>query len=68
VIAREIGDQRGQGTTLFNMSLALDQLGERQRAIPLAETALDIYEQIEDPNAETARRRLAEWRGEDPTS
>ncbi len=46
------------------MSLAYDQLGERDRAIPLAEAALQIYEQIEDPNAEKVRRKLAQWRAE----
>ena len=46
------------------MSLTLDTLGERARAIELAAAALVIYEQIEDPNAEQVRRALAAWRGE----
>ena len=46
------------------MSLALDQLGDRARAIAHAEAALKIYEQIEDPRADKVRKQLAEWRGE----
>ncbi len=63
-IHREVGDLRGEGNALFNKSLSLDKLGERPQAITHAEAALKIYEQIEDPAAETARRKLAEWRGE----
>jgi hypothetical protein len=44
------------------MSLELDQLGERAQAIQLAEQALIIREQIEDPNAAKVREQLAEWR------
>jgi hypothetical protein len=43
------------------MSLALDQLGERTRAIANAEAALEIYVEIEDPGAERVRRKLAKW-------
>ena len=34
------------------MSLALDKLGNRAKAIECARAALKIYEEIEDPNAE----------------
>ena len=61
-IAREIGDRRGEGNALWNMSLALDQLGERAQAIQHAEQALIIREQIEDPNAAKVRAKLATWR------
>ena len=47
---------------LWNMSLALDQLGEHSQATRHAEQALTIYEQIEDPNAAQVRAQLAEWR------
>ena len=43
------------------MSLELDKLGERAKAIEHARGALAIYEQIEDPNAVKVRRRLKEW-------
>ena len=62
LIDREIGDRRGEGDDLWNMSLALDQLGERAQAIQHAEQALTIYEQIEDPNAAEVRAQLAAWR------
>jgi hypothetical protein len=40
------------------MSLALDKLGERTQAIAHAETALKIFEAIEDPNAGKVREQL----------
>jgi len=43
--------------------LALDRLGERAQAIAHAETALKIYEQIEDPHAGMVRGQLAKWKG-----
>ena len=60
-IAREIGDRRGEGITLWNMSLALDQLGQRAQAIECARAAINILEDIEDPNAEMVKRKLQEW-------
>ena len=61
-IVRETGDLRGEGNTLWNISLGLDQLGGRELALVNAEAALGIFEQMESPNAEKVRRRLAEWR------
>ena len=46
---------------LSNLSLALDQLGDRKKAIAHAEAALTIFEQIEDPNAGKVRSALEEW-------
>jgi predicted RNase H-like HicB family nuclease len=46
------------------MSLALDQLGDRAEAIANAQAALEILVEIEDPNAEMVRRKLAEWGAE----
>ena len=60
-IAREIGHRRGEGNALWNMSLAPDQLGDRPHAIANAQAALKILVEIEDPSAETVRRKLAEW-------
>ena len=45
------------------MSLALDKLGQRPEAIDHAKAALEIFEQIESPDAEKARQKLAEWQG-----
>jgi tetratricopeptide (TPR) repeat protein len=61
VITREIGDRQGEGRALFNMSLALDQLGDRTQAIAIAQAALKIFLEIEEPDAEMARKQLAEW-------
>ena len=48
---------------LWNMSLALGQLGERAQAIHYAEQALTIFlEQIEEPYATQVRAQLATWR------
>jgi hypothetical protein len=43
------------------MSLALDQLGDRPRAIANAGAALKIFVEIEDPHTEIVRMKLAEW-------
>jgi hypothetical protein len=66
-IVREIGDAKGEGNALWNMSLALDQLGARSQAIQYAEQALIIREQIEDPNAATIRAQLGAWREQKDT-
>jgi len=60
-ITREIGDRRGEGNSLWNTSLALYKFGNRSQAIAYAEAALEIYEQIEDPNAALLCRALEEW-------
>ena len=62
-IARKIEYRRGEGDALFNMSLALEKLGQRPEAIDHAKAALVIFEQIESPDAEKARQKLAEWQG-----
>ena len=62
-ITRRIEYRRGEGDALFNMSLALDKLGQRPEAIDSAKAALVIFEQIESPDAEKARQKLAEWQG-----
>jgi tetratricopeptide (TPR) repeat protein len=62
-IAREIGDRLGEGNALFNMSLALYETGKKEQSIGNAKSALQIYEQIESPNAEAVRQRLKEWLG-----
>ena len=60
-ITRETGDRRGEGNALWNRALALDELGRRDEAIADAHAALQIYEQIEDPNADKVRQSLADW-------
>jgi tetratricopeptide (TPR) repeat protein len=61
--AREIGHRQGEGIALWNMSLTLEVLGERQQAIEHAEAALVIYEQIEDPWVGKVRKQIEEWKG-----
>jgi len=63
-IAREIGDRRGEANALYNWGNELVKLGEGDRAIEMIEAALAIYEQIESPWAEKARKGLAELKGE----
>jgi hypothetical protein len=46
------------------MSLSVDKLGDRAQAMTLAEAALKIFEAIESPYAEGARRQLDVWRGQ----
>ncbi|MDD4580212.1 MAG: tetratricopeptide repeat protein [Methanothrix sp.] len=52
-IFREIEDESGEGRSLWNMSLALDQLGNRTQAIECAKAVLKILEDIEDPRADS---------------
>ncbi len=61
-IAREIGDRQGEANALLNGAIALAKLGKQAEAIPRAESALKIFEQIESPDAATTRAALAEWR------
>jgi tetratricopeptide (TPR) repeat protein len=62
VIAREIGDLRGEANALYCIGLALDLLGQCAEAIAQAEAVLAIYEQIESAWAVRVRQMLAEWR------
>jgi tetratricopeptide (TPR) repeat protein len=49
VIAREIGDRRGEGSSLANLGVAYASLGETGKAIALLEQALAIGRAIKDP-------------------
>jgi len=60
-IAREIGDRRGEGADLGNLGLAYDSTGNRARAVECMKQALAVFEAIESPYAERARRKLREW-------
>jgi hypothetical protein len=44
------------------MSLAHNKLDKPSEAIKNAESALQIYEQIESPAVAKVRKQLAEWR------
>ena len=62
-IDRETGDKRGEGNALWNMALAYEKMGDRREAVSLAAASLEIFEAIEDPNAEKVRRALQKWKG-----
>ncbi len=61
-IAREIGDRRGEGQTLFNSADELYKLGDRQEAMERMQGAAEIFEEIDSPHAEQARSILTKWR------
>lgn len=60
-IDQEMADPHSGGDEFWNMSLAVDKLGGRERAVQLANAALKIYEMIDDPKAEKVRKQLQEW-------
>src|SRR6266498_3586081 len=60
-IASQIGDIQAQANALFNLSLALDQTGDRKQAIAQAEIALELFEIAEHPYAQVVKERLIEW-------
>lgn len=60
-IACDIEDLDGKCDALFNLSLELYNIGQRAKAIESAKAALQLFEEIESPNAEQVRRVLAEW-------
>jgi tetratricopeptide (TPR) repeat protein len=61
-IARVFGDPYGEGKALWSMSLALDKLNDRTQAIGHAKAALEIFEQMQEPLAESVRKQLSQWR------
>jgi len=54
VIAREIGDRRGEGADLGNLGLAYSGLGQVEKAIEYYEKALVIAREIGDRRGEGA--------------
>jgi len=51
-IQREIGDGRGEGSTLGNLGVAYDSLGQVEKAIEYHEQALEISREIGDRRGE----------------
>jgi tetratricopeptide (TPR) repeat protein len=49
VIAREIGDRRGEGNTLGSLGLTYAELGQVEKAIELLSQSLRIGTEIKDP-------------------
>ena len=59
-IARELGDRFNEGNSLYNMGIALYDVGEKENAMILVKQALAIYEAIKSPYVQTARDLLKE--------
>ena len=49
VIAKEIGDRRGEGNNLGNLGSAYSNLGQVEKAIEYYEQALVIGKEVKDP-------------------
>jgi hypothetical protein len=60
-IACEIGDRHSEAIALSNLALIFFKHGERTQAVANAQTALEIFEQIQDPTATKIRKILAQW-------
>jgi hypothetical protein len=60
-VVTEIDDRRGQASVLFNMCLALDQLGQTAGAIEHAKASLKILQQLASPYAGRVQVQLSEW-------
>ena len=64
-ISQKLGNKRRSGQMLWNMAFALKELKDLPQAIACAEAALAIYDKIEHPQAEAARKILAEWKADE---
>jgi hypothetical protein len=49
---------------LGNLGIASDRLGLRKKAIEFTKAAQSIFEEIDSPNAEIAKKKLDEWRSQ----
>jgi tetratricopeptide (TPR) repeat protein len=64
-ISREIGDRRNEGIWLAALGEAFEKLDQLEKAIEFTKAAYEIFIQIESPYTEQARKKLAEWQGDD---
>ncbi len=55
VIAREIGDRRGEGNDLGNLGNAYRDLGQVEKAKDYLRRCIAIFEEIKDPRADIVR-------------
>jgi hypothetical protein len=58
MIAREIGDRRGDANASFNLALAFETLGDPATARGHMQQALALFESMESLHAEKARAWL----------
>ena len=63
-LAEAMKDKRGQASALFNKALATHALKDTAAAIRLAETALVLYQLIDDPMTADVEQELTQWRDE----
>jgi hypothetical protein len=61
-ITRSSGDKQVEASALWKSSLVLHQIGDQHRTLARAGAALDLFEQLSSPAADSVRERLAEWR------
>jgi hypothetical protein len=64
-LLEKIMDQRERGKILAELGTVHSLLGEPRKAIEFTKAAYDTFEQIESLYAEQARKKLAEWQGDD---
>ncbi|MHB0955444.1 MAG: tetratricopeptide repeat protein [Pirellulaceae bacterium] len=61
-IARERGDRRGDAFILWNAAICQEELGNRDQALELAQTAVDISREYKMPTAERYAASLEQLR------
>ena len=59
MIAREIGDRRGEALASWNLGLRLEAAGDLSRAVALMQFCVDYERDIGHPDAEADAARLA---------
>jgi hypothetical protein len=62
VIAREIGDRRGEANASWNLGLALEKAGQLARAAELMQVRVDFEQEIGHPDAEKLAAQLEQVR------
>jgi tetratricopeptide (TPR) repeat protein len=63
IIAQKIGDKRGEGNGFWGLAICKKQAGDISGAREMFQKALDIFQEIESPSAETMRKMLDELEG-----
>jgi tetratricopeptide (TPR) repeat protein len=61
-IARKLGDELGEASSLRNISLLLAERGDYDRTISCAEAILKIHERINSPETNNVRNQMTHWR------
>jgi hypothetical protein len=63
-----MGNEFGQAAMLVNKGSMIDELGDRAQAIEAYESALEIFERLNVPEAAGVRSQLDEWQRETPAT